>query len=86
MACTLALAHHYNWRAGGELLNSESSRRLLSVYRRYLGPIHTIDGVFAPYKNGEVPGDQLIGNQLQRVMYPGLEAIIFNFSYRFALR
>lgn len=37
-------------------------------------------------QDGEVPGDQLIGNQLQRDMYPGLEAIIFNFSYRFALR
>ena len=37
-------------------------------------------------QDGEVPGNQLIGNQLQRDMYPGLDAIIFSFSYGFALR
>jgi hypothetical protein len=37
-------------------------------------------------QDGEVPGNQLIGNQLLRDMYPGLDAIMFNFSYRFALR
>ena len=36
-------------------------------------------------QDGEVPGNQLIGNQLQRDMYPGLDAIIFNFSYRFGI-
>ena len=36
-------------------------------------------------QDGDVPGNQLIGNQLQRDMYPGLNAIIFNFSYRFGL-
>ncbi len=36
-------------------------------------------------QDGEVPSDQLIGNQLQRDMYPGLNAIIFNFSYGFGL-
>jgi len=36
-------------------------------------------------QDGDVPGNQLIGNQLQRDMYPGLDAIIFNFSYRFGL-
>jgi len=34
-------------------------------------------------QDGDVPADQLIGNQLQRDLYPGLEAIIFNLSYRF---
>ena len=36
-------------------------------------------------QDGEVPSGQLIGNQLQRDMYPGLNAIIFNFSYGFGL-
>ena len=36
MAHTLALALHYNWCAGGEVLNSADSRRLLAVSRRYL--------------------------------------------------
>ena len=36
-------------------------------------------------QDGEVPANQLIGNQLQRDMYPGLDAIIFNFSYRFGI-
>ena len=36
-------------------------------------------------QDGDVPSGQLIGNQLQRDMYPGLDAIIFNFSYGFGL-
>jgi len=36
-------------------------------------------------QDGDVPRDQLIGNQLQRDLYPGLDAIILNFSYRFGL-
>ena len=34
-------------------------------------------------QDGEVPAEQIIGNQSQRELYPGLDAIIFNFSYRF---
>ncbi|MFQ5548997.1 MAG: DUF3570 domain-containing protein [Woeseia sp.] len=34
-------------------------------------------------QNGNVPPDQLIGNQLQRDLYPGLDAVILNFGYRF---
>ena len=34
-------------------------------------------------QDGEVPAEQIIGNQSQRDLYPGLEAIIFNFSYGF---
>lgn len=36
-------------------------------------------------QDGDVPAGQLIGNQLQRDLYPGLDAIIFNFSYGFGL-
>jgi len=36
-------------------------------------------------QDGDVPSGQLIGNQLQRNLYPGLDAIIFNFSYGFGL-
>jgi opacity protein-like surface antigen len=34
-------------------------------------------------QDGDVPAEQIIGNQSQRNLYPGLDAIIFNFSYRF---
>jgi hypothetical protein len=34
-------------------------------------------------QRGDVPADQIIGNQQQRTLYPDLDAIIFNFSYRF---
>jgi CubicO group peptidase (beta-lactamase class C family) len=51
MAHTLALALHYNWRAGGEVLTSEDSRRLLAVSRRNLGPLSNTDRVFAPYNS-----------------------------------
>lgn len=34
-------------------------------------------------QQGDVPGGQIIGNQNQRDLYPDLEAIIFNFGYRF---
>lgn len=34
-------------------------------------------------QEGEVPAAQIIGNQSQRTLYPDLDAIIFNFSYRF---
>jgi len=34
-------------------------------------------------QDGDAPGNQLIGNQLTRDMYPGLDAIIAQFSYRF---
>jgi hypothetical protein len=36
-------------------------------------------------QDGDVPAEQLIGNQQQRDLYPGLDAIIFNFSYGFDL-
>jgi len=36
-------------------------------------------------QEGEVPGEQVIGNQLDRELYPGLDAVIFNVSYRFGL-
>jgi hypothetical protein len=34
-------------------------------------------------QDGEVPADQLIGNQDQSSLYPDLDAIIFNFSFGF---
>ncbi len=34
-------------------------------------------------QDGEVPGAQVIGNQRDRELYPGLKAIILNVSYRF---
>ena len=34
-------------------------------------------------QDGEIPAGQIIGNQSQRTLYPDLDAIIFNFSYRF---
>ena len=34
-------------------------------------------------QDGDVPAEQIIGNQSQRNLCPGLDAIIFNFSYRF---
>ena len=34
-------------------------------------------------QDGDAPQDQLIGNQLTREMYPDLDAIIAQFSYRF---
>ena len=34
-------------------------------------------------QRGEVPAAQIIGNQSQRELYPDLDAIIANFSYRF---
>lgn len=34
-------------------------------------------------QQGDVPAGQVIGNQNQREIYPDLEALIFNFSYRF---
>ena len=34
-------------------------------------------------QSGHVPAAQIIGNQSQRRLYPDLEAIIFNISYRF---
>lgn len=34
-------------------------------------------------QQGDVPAGQIIGNQSQRDLYPDLEAVIFNFSYRF---
>lgn len=36
-------------------------------------------------QDGEVPAGQLIGNQDASALYPGLDAIIFNFSYGFDL-
>jgi hypothetical protein len=36
-------------------------------------------------QDGDVPGDQIIGNQRDRELYPGLDAIILNVSYRFGL-
>jgi hypothetical protein len=36
-------------------------------------------------QDGEVPGAQLIGVQDASALYPGLDAIIFNFSYAFGL-
>jgi len=36
-------------------------------------------------QDGAVPSGQLIGNQLQRDLYPGLSAIILNFGYGFGL-
>jgi hypothetical protein len=35
--------------------------------------------------DGSVPGDLLIGNQADRDIYPDLDAIIFQFGYRFGL-
>ncbi len=35
-------------------------------------------------QSGSVPGEQLIGNQAQRDNYPDLNAVIVQFSYRFA--
>lgn len=36
-------------------------------------------------QDGEVPGTQLIGLQDASALYPGLDAVIFNFSYAFGL-
>ncbi|ANO52686.1 DUF3570 domain-containing protein [Woeseia oceani] len=36
-------------------------------------------------QTGDVPDDQVIGNQRDRDLYPGLDAIVLNFSYRFGL-
>ena len=36
-------------------------------------------------QSGDVPAGQIIGNQNQRVLYPDLDAVILNFSYRFGL-
>jgi len=35
-------------------------------------------------QDGEIPASQIIGNQRDRELYPGLDAIIFNLSYRFS--
>jgi hypothetical protein len=34
-------------------------------------------------QRGDIPGDRLIGNQVGLVEYPDLDAIIFQYSYRF---
>jgi len=34
-------------------------------------------------QSGDVPSEQIIGNQSERDLYPDLNAIIFNFSYQF---
>jgi hypothetical protein len=36
-------------------------------------------------QDGEVPAEQLVGGQNQDSLYPGLDAIIFSFSYGFEL-
>ena len=36
-------------------------------------------------QDGDVPKDQVIGNQANRDLYPGLNAIIFSFGYHFEL-
>jgi len=36
-------------------------------------------------QRGDVPADQVIGNQQQRDLYPDLDAVIFNFGYRFGI-
>lgn len=36
-------------------------------------------------QTGDVPSEQIIGNQRDRDLYPGLDAIILNVSYRFGL-
>lgn len=36
-------------------------------------------------QDGDVPASQVIGNQRDRELYPGLDAIILNISYRFGL-
>ncbi len=36
-------------------------------------------------QQGNIPGDQIIGNQANRVQYPDLDAIIAQFSYKFGL-
>ena len=34
-------------------------------------------------QRGDIPADRLIGNQVGLVEYPDLDAIMFQFSYRF---
>jgi hypothetical protein len=34
-------------------------------------------------QDGSVPSDQVIGNQAGRTLYPDLDAVIVQFSYRF---
>ena len=34
-------------------------------------------------QTGDVPGDQVIGNQADREQYPDLSAVIAQFTYRF---
>ncbi|HZW58765.1 MAG TPA: DUF3570 domain-containing protein, partial [Woeseiaceae bacterium] len=36
-------------------------------------------------QRGDVPSAQVIGNQRERDLYPGLDAIILNISYRFGI-
>lgn len=36
-------------------------------------------------QNGDAPSDQIIGNQANRILYPDLDAIIAQFTYRFEL-
>jgi hypothetical protein len=34
-------------------------------------------------QDGDIPSDQLVGNQTSDALYPGLDAVIFNLSYGF---
>jgi hypothetical protein len=36
-------------------------------------------------QSGEVPSDQIIGNQRNREQYPDLNAVIVQFGYKFGL-
>ena len=49
------------------------------------GPRYMYTGLTFERQDGDVPGSRLIGGQDASALYPGLDAIIFNFSYGFDL-
>jgi hypothetical protein len=36
-------------------------------------------------QSGDIPSDQIIGNQANRAQYPDLSAVIVQFGYRFGI-